>query len=184
MARPREFDTDKVLEALRDVFWEHGYEGTSYADIMTATGLKKGSLYAAFGDKRSLYLEALERYDKENVSDSVAMLSDESLTGEERITALTQSLVDAAQTKKGRWGCLLCNAAIDQAPFDEKSEAVVLQSMKRMKEGIRNALKNTSAADKVELIWTLYFGGRVIIKSGGSKETLKTIKAQTLSLLN
>lgn len=184
MARPREFDKDKVLEALRDVFWEHGYEGASYADIMAATGLKKGSLYAAFGDKRSLYLEALGRYDKENVSDSVAMLSNENLTGEERIAALTQSLVDAAQTKQGRWGCLLCNAAVDQAPFDKRTETVVLQSMKRMKKGIRNALKNTNAGDKVELVWTLYFGGRVIIKSGGSKVTLKTIRAQTLSLLN
>ena len=183
MARPREFDNDIVLEALCDVFWEHGYEGTSYANIMAATGLKKGSLYAAFGDKRSLYLEALGRYDKGNVSDGVAMLTNENLTGEERIAALMQSLVDAVQTKKGRWGCLLCNAAVDQAPFDKSTETVVLQSMKRMKLGIGQALKDTGAADKTELVWTLYFGGRVIIKSGGSKATLKAIKTQTLSLL-
>ena len=74
MARPREFDSDVVLTALRDVFWEHGYEGTSYANITAATGLQKGSLYAAYGDKRSLYLEAIGRYDQENVSDGVAML--------------------------------------------------------------------------------------------------------------
>ena len=183
MARPREFDSDKVLAALRDVFWQHGYEGTSYADIMAATGLQKGSLYAAFGDKRALYLEALGRYDKENVSDGVSMLSNEMLTGKERIAALMQSLVDAAETKRGRWGCLLCNAAVDQAPFDKKTEMVVLQSMKRMKLGIGNALKETSAVDKVELVWTLYFGGRVIIKSGGSKAVLMKTKEQVLSLL-
>lgn len=183
MGRPREFDNDEVLDALQDVFWEHGYEGTSYADIMTATGLKKGSLYAAFGDKRSLYLQALGRYDKGNVSDGVAMLRNEDLTGAERISALMQSLVDAAETKRGRWGCLLCNAAVDQAPFDKPTEDVVHASMNRVKDGIRIALKDTKAADKVEMVWTTYFGGRVIIKSGDSKKTLKAIQQQVLSLL-
>ena len=183
MARPREFDNDKVLDALRDVFWEHGYEGTSYSHIMAATGLQKGSLYSAFGDKRALYLQALARYDMDHVSGGVAMLRNEDLSGADRIGALMQGLVDAAETRKGRWGCLLCNAAIDQAPFNKPTETAVLQSMNRIKDAIAKALEGTAAADKAELIWTLYFGGRVIIKSGGSKETLRAIKAQTLSLL-
>ena len=183
MARPREFDTDKVLNALQDVFWERGYEGTSYAHIMAATGLRKGSLYSAFGDKRALYLEALAQYDTNKVSDGVAKLSNINLTGPERIGALMQSLVDAAETKRGRWGCLLCNAAVDQAPFDKQTETVVLKSMNRMKQAIAKALEDTKAADKVEAIWTLYFGGRVIIKSGASKATLAALKTQTLSLI-
>ena len=183
MGRPREFDNDDVLTALQDVFWEHGYEGASYADIMKATGLKKGSLYAAFGDKRSLYLQALNKYDKGNVSDGVAMLRNEGLTGGERISALMQSLVDAAETKRGRWGCLLCNAAVDQAPFDVPTEKVVQASLQRMRDAIAVALKDTKAADKAELIWTAYFGGRVIIKSGGTKTVLKAIQGQTLALL-
>lgn len=183
MARPREFDTDKVLDALQDVFWERGYEGTSYAHITAATGLKKGSLYAAFGDKRSLYLEALAKYDTGNVSDGVAMLTNTKLTGAERIGVLMQSLVDAAETKRGRWGCLLCNAAVDQAPFDPDTQTAVLKSMTRMKLAIAKALEGTKAANKVDTVWTLYFGGRVMIKSGASKETLAAIKEQTLSLL-
>ncbi|MEP6343632.1 MAG: TetR/AcrR family transcriptional regulator [Maricaulaceae bacterium] len=183
MARPREFDNDKVLTALRDVFWEHGYNGTSYANIMSATGLQKGSLYSAFGDKRSLYHEALRHYDAENVNGTITMLSNESLTGEERVANLMQSLADAAQTKRGRWGCLLCNAAVDQAPFHEPTEKIVVHSMNRMKAGLDKALRQTRAADKVELIWTLYFGARVIIKSGGSKATLMAIKTQVLSLI-
>ena len=112
------------------------------------------------------------------------MLSGANLSGQQRIAALMQSLVDAAQTKRGRWGCLLCNAAVDQAPFDKPTEIAVQKSMERMKQGIANALKHTPAADKVELVWTLYFGGRVIIKSGGSKANLIAIKEQVLSLLN
>ena len=183
MARPREFDTEKVLASLRDVFWEHGYEGTSYADIMAATDLKKGSLYAAFGDKRALYHQALAHYDKENVSDAIAILLDESVPGEARIAALMQSLVDAAETKTGRWGCLLCNAAVDQAPSHQPTEIIVQQMMERLKRAIGKALGAVAAADKVELIWTLYFGGRVVIKSGASKAVLIRLKEQSLSIL-
>ena len=82
MARHREFDEDKVLNALRDIFWEHGFEGTSYADIMAATGLQKGSLYSAFGDKRALYQKTIAR----------------------------NGPVEAAATREGCRACLLCNA--------------------------------------------------------------------------
>jgi AcrR family transcriptional regulator len=183
MGRPREFDNDKVLEALQDVFLEHGYEGASYADIMDATGLKKGSLYAAFGNKRSLYLKALAQYDQGDVGAGVAMLRNEQLTGAERIAALMQSLVDAAETKRGRWGCLLCNAAVDQAPFDKPTEDLIVASMGRLKDAIAFAVKETRAAGQAELIWMTYFGGRVIVKSGASKTTLKAIKQQVLDLL-
>lgn len=60
--RPREFDTDTVLEAAMRAFWTHGYEATSMADLMRATGLQKGSLYKAFGDKHTLFLKTLARY--------------------------------------------------------------------------------------------------------------------------
>ena len=62
MGRPREFDEDGVLERALHVFWRLGYEATSVTDLMEATGLAKGSLYKAFGDKRSLFLKALDRY--------------------------------------------------------------------------------------------------------------------------
>ncbi len=183
MPRRREFDEETVLDALQDVFWEHGYEGASYVDIMKATGLQKGSLYAAFGDKRALYYKAIERYDQTNVRDGVTMLRDQTLSGQERIDALMQSLVDAAETRHGRWGCLLCNAAIDQAPFDPQTETMVTASMARIKDGISEALTDTGAADTSELIWTAYFGARVVIKSGGSQKLLTTIKNQVMALL-
>jgi len=183
MPRQREFDEAKVLEALRDVFWELGYDGTSYSDIMKATGLQKGSLYAAFGDKRALYHKAIGHYDQTNVREGVAMLNDESLSGKDRINLLLGSLVEAAETRRGRWRCLLCNAAIDQSPFDEGTEDLVAKSMKRIKDGISKALQDDNAKDISELIWTTYFGGRVVIKSGGTKQVLKRIKDQIMELL-
>lgn len=62
MARPRAFDEAVVLEKATRVFWEKGYEATSLCDLTAATGLGKGSLYGAFGDKRRLFLRSLRTY--------------------------------------------------------------------------------------------------------------------------
>ena len=58
--RPRSFDTDDVLARVRDTFWKYGYAGTSMDQLSAATGLHKPSLYGAFGDKKALYLAALD----------------------------------------------------------------------------------------------------------------------------
>ena len=73
MARPREFDADDALERVTRVFWNRGFEHTSLDDLCAATGLGRSSLYAAFGDKRALYLKALARYEERSVALGVWM---------------------------------------------------------------------------------------------------------------
>src|ERR1700684_3724771 len=63
-ARPREFDRDEALKRATGVFWAQGYAPTSTDDLLTAMGIGRQSLYNAFQDKRALYLEALERYQR------------------------------------------------------------------------------------------------------------------------
>ena len=59
--RPRSYDPDVALKAATERFRTTGYAGTSLDDLAAATGLARPSLYAAFGDKRALYLAAIER---------------------------------------------------------------------------------------------------------------------------
>jgi len=68
MARPREFDRDDALERAMSVFWAKGYAGTSTDDLLEAMSIGRQSMYAAFGDKRRLYVEALERYQNDSVA--------------------------------------------------------------------------------------------------------------------
>jgi TetR/AcrR family transcriptional regulator, transcriptional repressor for nem operon len=68
MARPREFDRELALERAKGVFWAKGYAPTSTEDLLAAMGIGRQSLYNAFGDKRALYLEALERYQRATTS--------------------------------------------------------------------------------------------------------------------
>ncbi len=60
--RPRSFDREAALDRAMDVFWQKGFEGASLADLTKAMGINPPSLYAAFGDKEHLFLEAVERY--------------------------------------------------------------------------------------------------------------------------
>jgi AcrR family transcriptional regulator len=66
--RPREFDPDKALACALRVFWEHGYEGASMADLTEAMGITKPSLYACFGNKEALFKKALDLYEREKLS--------------------------------------------------------------------------------------------------------------------
>lgn len=67
MARPRQFDVEHVLEQTMLTFWQKGYEGTSLADLLKATGLNKSSLYSAFTDKETLFRLALDRYQRNHL---------------------------------------------------------------------------------------------------------------------
>ncbi|GHH27628.1 TetR/AcrR family transcriptional regulator [Lentzea cavernae] len=61
--RPRGFDADEALGRALRVFWEHGYEGSSLANLTDAMGISTASMYATFGNKEQLFRKALERYD-------------------------------------------------------------------------------------------------------------------------
>ncbi|HEX7656767.1 MAG TPA: TetR/AcrR family transcriptional regulator [Sphingomonas sp.] len=66
--RPREFDVDEALAAALNVFWSKGYEGASLTDLTEAMGITRPSLYAAFGNKESLFRKALDLYEQEKLA--------------------------------------------------------------------------------------------------------------------
>jgi TetR/AcrR family transcriptional regulator, copper-responsive repressor len=74
--RPRQYDPDRALAKAAEAFWKHGYAATSLDDLSAATGMNRPSLYAAFGDKRDLYLKTLERYQQQSRAMSVQLLAD------------------------------------------------------------------------------------------------------------
>ena len=60
--RPRSFDRDQALDAAVLVFWDKGYDGSSVEDLTHAMGINRPSLYASFGNKRDLFMQAIDRY--------------------------------------------------------------------------------------------------------------------------
>ena len=127
---------DQVLDAVMHAFWAKGYEATSLADLMAATGLHKGSLYQAFGDKHSLFLQGLKRY----LQDMRAALREELQSGPTPLDSLRAAahrnldFVDAdAETPKG---CLAVNSLVELAPHDEAVKGILQDHMSFMLTGI------------------------------------------------
>lgn len=69
MTGTRHFDESQVLDAMMRVFWEKGYEATTIDDLVKASGLKRGSLYHAFGDKSAMFCKTLTLYREEVQAD-------------------------------------------------------------------------------------------------------------------
>jgi AcrR family transcriptional regulator len=113
--RPRSFDRDKALETAVAVFWEHGYDATSIAQLTQALGIGAPSLYAAFGDKRALFLQALDRY-----LHTYAAFTHTALTEETDVRAALARLLREAATAYTRpdrpQGCMLISAATNCSP--------------------------------------------------------------------
>lgn len=109
MGRPRRFDENQVLRKAREQFWNQGYTATSLDDLMAATGLGKGSLYGAFGDKRQLFLRTLDDYRDEQLSGVRQILTGPG-TGLERLSHLLDGAAHGYANDAQRRGCFLAGS--------------------------------------------------------------------------
>ena len=188
MGRPREFDEDEALAKIMDVFWEKGFEGASMSDLETATGLRKGSLYAAFGDKRAMYLKALALYGRTTIDEAVRVLTGIDAP-ERRIGKFLQSAIDAVAVENDRRGCFLCNASIDQAALDPQTQRSVNGNLERLRRVLEEALSELSAIDNnrrraaAQHLLSVYFGLHVLAKAGQPVRMLKAARESALHSL-
>jgi AcrR family transcriptional regulator len=129
--RPRSFDTDEVLARVRDVFWKHGYAGTSMDQLSAATGLHKPSLYGAFGDKQALYLAALDNYLAEIRAEFAEAFA---------VPGLFDSLYQVSECSIDKFlrggdagqGCFMMSTAVPEATRDPEISKVVRGSMESL----------------------------------------------------
>lgn len=123
--RPRAYDPQQAMQDATSAFWRHGYAGTSLDDIGDATGMNRPSLYAAFGDKRALYLAALQRY----VESGRAAIA-EGLAGDLPLARALGRVYDRALAlylpdDDDARGCFLISTATTEAMHDPEVRAVL-----------------------------------------------------------
>jgi AcrR family transcriptional regulator len=118
--RPRAYDPDQALVRATESFWRGGFSGTSLDDLSAATGMNRPSLYGAFGDKRDLYLAALDRYVEISRSDMARMLSADVpvAVGVQRVYRGALELYFA--NAEAPLGCFLIGTAATEAARDDR----------------------------------------------------------------
>lgn len=129
MGRPRSFDIDIALSAAMYVFWEKGYDGASMKDLTHAMGINSPSLYAVFGNKESLFIQAIERYmTDDSCAPIVAFESEKNI--EKAVRAFMQAALDhATQQPKGRLGCFMANCVSNSVGTVDKAQDLLQQAI-------------------------------------------------------
>lgn len=131
-----------------EVFWSHGYHATALPDLLRATGLSRGSLYAAFGGKHALFLRALDRY----IADALARIDNELGPHQEPIEGLRTLLagyVERTSGANGRRGCLLVATAMELAGHDRDVEARIRGFFKAVETRASEAFSRAKSAGKL-----------------------------------
>ncbi|NET51482.1 MAG: TetR/AcrR family transcriptional regulator [Merismopedia sp. SIO2A8] len=183
-----------------ETFWQYGYEGTSIQTLLNAMGLNRGSLYDTFGDKRSLFLEAIAHYEKQVMQKMIIGLEAPD-AGKAEIVHHFQNLLQRVeqdqQTPKGgsrtRWGCFVTNAAVEVCSRDAEASDCIRQSLQRVEQAFRHALHNAqqrgeiAAGADVGALASFFTctmqGFRVMSKVNPDPQVLHNVVSTALSLL-
>jgi TetR/AcrR family transcriptional regulator, copper-responsive repressor len=187
--RPRSFDRDAALEAALQVFWEKGYEAASLSDLTEAMGINPPSLYAAFGDKEKLFLEAARKYAQARGS-SCPYVDEPTARGaiERLLTYMARDLTEASHPR----GCMMMMAAAtvtDTSPQLQKALADMRTGARdRLKERIKQGIAEgdvpagadaNALADFFSAVMT---GMSMQARDGASRRSLLATVEQAMSI--
>lgn len=192
MARLREFDEDRAIDAAVDCFWNRGYVATSVRDLAREMGIGGASLYNAFGGKRALFERVLERYANRSTRERIARLE----AGHrplEAIRAFMAEVIDRSLKDSDRKGCLLVNSALDVAPHDAELGRVVTGYLEEIRAFFRRNVeaaidageappRTDAEALSIHLLGVL-MGMRVLSRTGARRRTLEAVVQPALDLL-
>lgn len=192
MARLREFDEEKALNAAMHLFWEKGYSATSLSDLTAKMGIQRPSLYAAFGDKEGLFEAALRRYTKLHASKIRIKLQNRPV--KEGIRTFFEELVEEEYKKETNKGCFCINTMVELASHNEKFEiltrehqmylSVLFQEL--IEEGVRNGefTNNLNSKTLAQMLVTSLVGLTVMIKSRPERSFIDNSLAVILTVLD
>ena len=145
VGRPRQFDEEQVLDAAMKAFWANGYEATSLADLVSVTGLHKGSLYQAFGDKHSLFIQTLNRY-LQNVRHNKNQILQQADTPLGGIRAVLHGFIDMSEgDAECPQGCMAVNSLVELAPHDAEVQRLMEEHKKGMQASMESRLVEAQA---------------------------------------
>lgn len=145
IGRPRQFDEDAVLDAMEHRFHLRGYHATSMSDLLTASGLHKGSVYGAFGNKHSVFLAVLRRH----ADRRLALFDADTAAPATPWEGIERYLRRQAHEAVGGRGCLVANTAMELLPGDDDVEEVVTRYRQRIEARLATALERAVPPGRV-----------------------------------
>jgi TetR/AcrR family transcriptional repressor of nem operon len=192
VARPRQFDEKEVLSAAQEVFWSKGYEAASTRDLADSMGLTQASLYNAFGDKRGLYMKALQQYADSRLDKRFALSEEAPSSGLTIVTYFTTIMEDSLADPDYR-GCLLVNSALEASADDPGRRAAIAAQIAHIESFLRRHLTiaqesgeipaTQSPEDLAKLLLSVQFGLRALVRVRPERELLNGLLRPVMEML-
>lgn len=143
--RPRAYEPDVALARAMDVFWRDGFAATSLDSISAATGMNRPSLYAAFGDKRDIYVKAYERY-RERARERMAEIFTSDLPLRTMLRNVYAIAIDMyVSGEDGPRGCFTVMTATSEAVFDPAIRELAVMGLTEMDRAFARLFKAAQA---------------------------------------
>jgi len=183
--RPREFDRDAALEKAMMLFWRHGFEGASVAQLTEALGIAPASLYAAFGSKADLYKEALQLYLRRVTTQATYTLETDRPIRETVNELLKSAVMSVTDDEAGIRGCMISLSML----FHSQDNAALAEHVERLRRHwqarIASRLQRAINADELPTSpsadeWACYLvslmqGMGIQARDGASREALMVV---------
>jgi TetR/AcrR family transcriptional repressor of nem operon len=192
MARHKEFDRDEALHKAMEVFWSRGYEAASINDLVEQMGINRQSLYDTFGDKHSLYLQALDRY-REVEGRKVLELLERPGSVKKTLRQLFEGVIEGSLCDQEHRGCFVANATSELAGRCKETAARACGHLATAEEALYRALlrgkKNGEINGGRDLRAVARFlnsslhGLQLMTKATQDRKTLQDVVKVTLSVL-
>jgi TetR/AcrR family transcriptional repressor of nem operon len=193
VARPRSFDEGKALDAAIACFWSRGLEATSVRDLADHMGIQGPSLYNAFGDKRTLFARALERYAARTMRERIARIESQH-EPKTAIRTFIHEAIERSVSDPHRRGCLLVNSALEVAPHDTELRARIASYLEEIAAFFRRNIAAAQAAgtvpagldgaDAARLLLGVLLGIRVLARTNPDRALLEGVARPALALLD
>jgi TetR/AcrR family transcriptional repressor of nem operon len=190
MARYKEFEVNEVLDKAIQLFWMQGYEKTSMQELVEFMGIHRRSIYDTFGDKHSLFMKALKRYEAAQ-SKRMRVLVEK----QEPVKELIRQFFESTLDKKGEpQGCFIVNSGVELGLLDPEVSSFVEDSYSEVEKLLYNLILFGQQAGEIKAhldpeILSHYFmnawlGIRTMVKTATKQEKLSGIITTTLSILD
>jgi TetR/AcrR family transcriptional repressor of nem operon len=193
MARTKDFDEGAVLEKAIKLFWQKGYNGTSMQDLVDGLGISRSSIYDTFGDKHQLYLKALCTYRQNAIAVRDRILN-AAVPAKAAIRQLMDLTIDQMTRDKQHKGCFLVNSAVENAPHDKETSAIVCQNDRDLEAAFCEVIKRGQASGEISskqdpgalarFVFNNIVGIQVTAKSAVDKAAFYDIVNLTMSVLD
>lgn len=191
MARTQEFDREETLTKAMQVFWQKGYKATSMKDLVNKMGIQPGSIYNTFGDKHTLFIEAVKYYGDVITTNAIKTLR-ENGSPTANLKQFFNEFVERPMDKKCI-GCLVVNSVVELAPHDREAEKIVKSILNKIESAFYDCLKRAKDLGEISKDKNIKALSRYLVssthgllitgKANATKEEMKDIVEVILSTL-